>query len=404
VSAAYRLQIVDRHLGLYDGTWCAPSAFEVQNPFCVQRAVQNIEESGRTTLNSFLGPARPKQIVTLWGTGLGASPGDESTGPVVKNLDIAGLAVLVGGKAARVYYAGRSGCCAGVDEIIFEVPEGIQGCNVPVFVRYAESGLSSNDAFVSMTAGEGACSDERGLSQNEVLKLASGNLTVAQIFVSDPAGQWGAFFGRAGKTYAIPFDTCRTYTWGLPFAAADIASGSYMDAGEALELARDGGTLVALRDQNRVYSGTFDGQLSGTYTLSNRTAGSAIPRFQAPLSIPARTLEWTNREQADSIKRGDDLKFNWSAAGFGAGYVLVGGLFGVDGESSGGFLCRARYENEGFTVPTAVLDRYRAAFPYTTQLDLFVSPAFVQRITISGIDVAEYLQTSVVQTKTLKLE
>ena len=30
----------------------------------------------------------------------------------------------------------RSGCCAGIDQVAFEVPAGIEGCNVPIRVRY----------------------------------------------------------------------------------------------------------------------------------------------------------------------------------------------------------------------------------------------------------------------------
>ena len=67
-----------------------------------------------------------------------------------------GVEVFVGTQAAKVIYAGRSGCCAGVDQINFEVPASLSGCYLPVVVRCG--GSVSN--FVSLAVGSGGpCSD-----------------------------------------------------------------------------------------------------------------------------------------------------------------------------------------------------------------------------------------------------
>jgi hypothetical protein len=291
-----------------------------------------------------------------------------------------------------------------MDEIIFEVPEGIEGCNVPVFVTYAESGLSSNDAFISVRAGEGPCSDERGLSQEEVRKAVDGSLRIAQVWMSENPGNWGAIFARGSAAAAMPLNTCRTYTWGGPFSF-EVAPASFGDAGEAIELEAKNTTLLAVREDNQVYSGRFNGSLeNGEYVLSNRTGGAAVPRFRSAFTLPVRTFEWTNREKINEVKRGDGLSLSWSAAGWGSGHVQVSGLFGIDGEHAGGFLCRAEYEKGTFTVPAAVIDRYRASFPLLTDLDLFVLPVFAQRLAISGVDVAEYVQPGVGQPRTIALQ
>jgi uncharacterized protein (TIGR03437 family) len=47
--------------------------------------------------------------------------------------------VYVGGKRAAVTYKGRSGCCAGIDQIVFTVPEGVEGCYVPVVVKTGDA-------------------------------------------------------------------------------------------------------------------------------------------------------------------------------------------------------------------------------------------------------------------------
>src|SRR5262249_30617086 len=61
---------------------------------------------------------------------------------------IPGLEVLVGGIAAKVVYTGRSGCCAGIDQIIVEVPRGVEGCNVAARVRYPDGDAGSSPRHV----------------------------------------------------------------------------------------------------------------------------------------------------------------------------------------------------------------------------------------------------------------
>jgi uncharacterized protein (TIGR03437 family) len=198
-SEPYRIRVVERQFRLYDGSWCGPSAFPVAPSFCVPRAVQNLDSAG-TVSNTLLTPARTGQLVALWGTGLGFAPGDEGSGPIPDNLHIPGLQALVGNKQAKVVYAGRSGCCAGMDEILVEVPEGIEGCNVPAWVRFGGDGSASNDIFLSIASGDGACSDPQGLSEPEVSKLVSANLKVAQIVAFEgPQGSWGGSFGAVTR-------------------------------------------------------------------------------------------------------------------------------------------------------------------------------------------------------------
>lgn len=186
-SVPYRLHVVERQVGIYDGSWCRSSPERRPPSFCVPRAVQNVDSGGTVSVNSLVTPARPGQLVALWGTGLGLAPGNEAAGPIPGLLEIPGLQVLMGGRPVKIRYSGRSGCCAGMDEIIFEVPPGIEGCNVPVWVRYREDGSATSDVLVSIASGTGACSDSQGLSEVEVRKLAAGGLKAASI-LSTPAG------------------------------------------------------------------------------------------------------------------------------------------------------------------------------------------------------------------------
>ena len=77
-------------------------------------------------------------VAIAWLTGLGARSSDDR--PVPQDLkEELGLQVKVGGQEARVLYAGPSGCCAGVDQVAFEIPAGPEGCFVPVVMLIGES-------------------------------------------------------------------------------------------------------------------------------------------------------------------------------------------------------------------------------------------------------------------------
>ena len=82
------------------------------------------------------------------------------------------LQVLVGGIPATVTYKGRSGCCAGVDQIVIEIPRGVEGCYVPVVVRIGD--VVSNFASLSIASTGDVCTDLNGLSGTDLEKLQTG--------------------------------------------------------------------------------------------------------------------------------------------------------------------------------------------------------------------------------------
>lgn len=69
-------------------------------------------------------PARIGQLVALYATGLGATNR-------VGGLDLAAVTptVMIGGRAARVLYAGRAPGFPGLDQINVEVPDGVASIN-----------------------------------------------------------------------------------------------------------------------------------------------------------------------------------------------------------------------------------------------------------------------------------
>ncbi len=148
----------------------------VQSAFGIYTAAQNGRGPGVVTdtayrVNRTSYAANPGETLTIWGTGAGPVSGDETAGPLPGKLGIA-LDVFVGTKPAKVRYAGRSGCCAGLDQVSFDVPAGTAGCFVPLAVR--AGGVISNFASVSIAAQGRKCNDAAGIPVAAVEKAGSG--------------------------------------------------------------------------------------------------------------------------------------------------------------------------------------------------------------------------------------
>jgi len=60
----------------------APGIFTVNSRGNGPASVQNIDAAGNAVLNSAARPLRPGQLATLWATGLGPAPGNETAGPI----------------------------------------------------------------------------------------------------------------------------------------------------------------------------------------------------------------------------------------------------------------------------------------------------------------------------------
>ena len=219
----------------------------------------------------------------LWGSGLGRMPGDEAAGPIPGDIGSRAPQVLVGVQPAKVLYAGRSGCCAGIDQILIEVPKGVEGCNVPVHVRFPEDGFVSLPASVSIASGTGACSDPDGLTESEARATVDGKLRGARILAGEYAGSAGwllAFgpVGQPGLTSMIPAGTC-----GFTGLNPGFAIAAPQDAGATMRIH----TPTTLVDLYRYldYTQEIDGSYisvkpeplePGTHSVENGSGGSEI--------------------------------------------------------------------------------------------------------------------------------
>jgi len=109
-------------------------------------------------LNQPAAPAKPGQIVVLWGTGMGPIAGADNVAPGTAAGDMSGVpvSIAVGGVAAQRLYAGRQSESAAVDVIYFTVPQGVPyGCQVPVAVT--AGGLAANTTMIAVTSDGAPC-------------------------------------------------------------------------------------------------------------------------------------------------------------------------------------------------------------------------------------------------------
>jgi uncharacterized protein (TIGR03437 family) len=373
---------------------------------------QNVISGTDQPLNGVFRPARPGQTVILWGTGLGPVSGDETAGPLPGDLkDTLGVEVFVGNRPARVVYAGRSGCCAGLDQVVFEVPDGVEGCYVIVTVRVGgASGVVSNFTSMAVSASGNVCSDPNGISTTDLMSAAAGTLRIGVIDLSrtqiqlslgassitSTADTAASLFGRystqqlggsRGITQSPSIGSCAVSTFrGLNPTPVDPIRPVPFDAGAALSITGPMGNKTIPRAVPGVYAATLGGAsldqllsgggapeylVAGDYTVSG-TGGpggdASVGSFQAQIRIPTAVV-WTNAAQVTAINRSQDLEITWSG-GDPNGFVAISavgiatGPAGPDANSPGAaVLCLERTSAGRFRVPSFVLQALPASPP-----------------------------------------
>jgi hypothetical protein len=296
--------------------------------------------------------------------------------------------VYVGGTKATVTYRGRSGCCAGVDQITFTVPN-VVGCRVPVTLKI-NNVVSNYTSMPIAAAGTRTCSDVGGPSATELARYATNGASLAGITLSrintsvtvpilgsiTTSSDIGAAtfykYSAAQLNSSInPFNTttigaCTVYSFkgSSSSGQADPTLPATLDAGANISVAGAGGT----KQVSRVTSGgltTYSGLLSsptgsgylepGTFTITG-TGGANVGAFQTTVTVPA-VLKWTNMDAITSVTRSAGQLITWTG-GDPAGTVTIVGTSasGTAADSVGAsFNCTVKASDGQFTVPPAVL-------------------------------------------------
>ena len=331
-----------------------------------QALAQNFNSASDQPRNTLSRPAQPGQVVTLWATGLGPIPDNDAMAPVTRDLNI-NAQVLVGGKPATVRYKGRSGCCSGVDQIVFEVPPGVSGCYVPVVVQVDNA--VSNFTTISVADPNGsACTDLSGISGSMLESLqAGGSLRVGSIVLgvtkSDLVTETGiGQFFQAGLDWlanqvslGLPSPgSCMVNpvkpSLAVPFGSPQPVG---LDAGRVLTVTGPKGSRQILQRFPGMYSETFaNGTLvqfldPGAYTLDSAPGGADVGAFHATMNFPAELTSTVQQAVAATT-------VSWHG-GDPTGYVVIQGSAPSPAGARTSFSCVERTGAGQFTVPPYVL-------------------------------------------------
>lgn len=367
---------------------------------------------------NFISPtnsAASGQIITFWGTGLGASPSDSDTTytPAPHQITSIPLTVFFEDQQMPVVWAGRSGY-PGLDQINVQLPipslttwnldnglyveiPGITlslGCATWLIMADSGTGISSNTVTLPVTMAGGACSEPPFVLDASVAQALSGQSSVnlGSLTVSQYAGQalaGGSFDSIPGPALAA-------------FAGSGAASGGSCIVIPAsgtypIDLVGLGGPLgvTGPAGQQGLATGdyaNFGGVLpastipssGGTFAFVNGgNAYGKIGPFNTAVTYPA-PLEWTNRSSIYGIPRSQGLELTWTG-GDGNGVVAIrGSSFATAGSQTQGtsFLCSAPASLGQFTIPASIL---QALTPGAGTLTVENQSA-PQSITASGLD------------------
>ncbi len=399
----------------YNGQSSAARSFRVVNSafgtFSLNQAgsgpgvITNFESATSQPVNTALRSARPGQTLIMYGTGLGPLPAgtaDNTAAPAVA-INQGAVELYVGNRRASVAYAGRAPGFAGLDQVNFVVPAGVEGCAIPVSLKIGD--IVGNFTTIAVAPNGGTCSDPLGLSSNQLDRIAAGQtlrlgslglaranveLTLpivgTQNLITDTAtGNFielnqqtinsGASLGFAGVS---SIGTCFVFV-GKPdqFTPVDPVQTRELDAGPQINLNGPKGAKVMRRATEVNLIGTYfetlssggggipgfpgggdpDGYLvPGNYTFNNGGGGADVGGFNAQFNFPGNT-NWTNRAQIANVNRSQGVTVNWTG-GDPNGTVQIFGYSvsdTTDNAVAGFFNCIERASVGTFTVPSHVL-------------------------------------------------
>ncbi|MFY9724730.1 MAG: hypothetical protein WB579_22075 [Bryobacteraceae bacterium] len=331
------------------------------------------------SLNTIINTFHPNDVGILWGTGLGAIlSGSDADTPVIGN--IGSPTMYVGNTAVTPVYAGRSSQYPGLDQVNFYVPQGVQGCYVPIAVK--AGGTVSNIGTIAVSsAGTNTCSDSV-MGQDLVNQLASGsNVSFGYIRLLSQSATYAGLAAAGNSSGDYAYATFSEFTpqtaylaeYGVSTGYCVASSEQYpadmsiaqLDAGSALVFTVS--PLVAPGPMTPEYSGSgyyylFLGA-SGKflysdyhYTVSG-TGGANVGLFAAT-DVTGNVSAHLTSAVNQNIPRSSDLTLQWSytdAALQNVPLTIGGYSYSSDLTQAGVFQCTAPAGATSFTIPSWVL-------------------------------------------------
>ena len=352
-------------------------------------SAQNRASDGALTVNSPASPAVPGQLVDLYATGLGGVTFPDNEAASAGAIPGVEIELWIGGVPVApedILYAGRSPCCAGLDQLVARIPQSAPaGCYVPVHMR-TNGGPLSNTATLAIAPPGAECPGF--LLPDGAPPASAGLIAMIRTAIDDRLDrpfplEYSLDLGAArfrslpatpfafDATLALPPEGACTLYQGTG-AAVDVLArglGGRLNAGESVE-ARPAGRSASLPEEPGPLSDYFrrvggeagnsglTGRLGGVFWRAgdvglSAAGGMGVPAFMARAIAPSE-LTWTNRGAIELVPRLEDLRLTWSGAGADA-VLVAGGAYSPMHDASSVFACRAPPEAGELTVPAAIL-------------------------------------------------
>jgi uncharacterized protein (TIGR03437 family) len=332
-----------------------------------QAVVSDTAYRANTIVHTF----HPGDLAVLWGTGMGPIASSDSGAPPTGNLATA--QVNVGNTTATVQYHGRSGCCAGVDQIVFEVPAGVEGCYVPVGVQAGDA--MSNIATIAVSSSGETCSDSI-LGADLIAKLAAGQtvnfgyLRLEEGLAGDiGVGTFSQYTPQTAglAQYGVSSGYCMSCQGGAlscEFGLSDFSPGQ-IDAGPTLTVQGFGRTVTVPKYGPGYYAGVLNASDGSRYLWGGLNysvtgaGGSIVGSFSAAETLNSTAALIASPGEGQSVSLKNDLTVQWSGGDPNQqnGYFTIGGASFADAAETHyvEFQCTAPLSASQFTVPAWVL-------------------------------------------------
>ncbi|MEZ5353336.1 MAG: hypothetical protein R2762_11920 [Bryobacteraceae bacterium] len=382
-------------------------------------------------------PAQPGQAVIAWATGVNPLGSPDNERPPAFDPQLA-VEIFVGGKLANVRYRGRAPGFAGLDQLVFDIPDGVSGCSVSLVVRVG--GNTSNFTTIPVAApGKTVCSDANGFNESELSSIPAGGVRFGSINFTRSRSKLtvpvvgsvestndiasasfyrleGALFERSQGLAQASFGSCSVYTFQGESSSGDPIRVIPLDAGVSLTLTGSGGSRT-MNKQNDGYFAMLGSETSipgglpggglpggglpgggqplflnpGEITVTG-PGGRDIGAFTARIVLPP-AFNWTNQDSITEVQRAQDLTITWNGGNPSQDFVIVSGASIRRNPTAGAsFVCVGPSSAGRLVVPSIVLSALPASEVVqgtaTGSLFVFNGPlSNVNRFTASGLDI-----------------
>jgi uncharacterized protein (TIGR03437 family) len=284
-------------------------------------------------------PASPGNIITLWATGLFATPGFDDTPVGFSSRVSSPVRVFVGGEEAEILYQSPASCCVGLDQINVRVPiDSGLGCHVPVQLRGGS--LPSNIAVIPIAEAGQVCPGFEPYPTRVYLDRRKRN-----DFTVDRAR---TFRGRESwdPNELPPVGSCEVYTHGGPGVLVNDGI-----EGELVEVEGPASTFQLSEGFGVLrYAPEGSAQLgAGFYHVTSN--GGNFPAYEATLTVPSWRFPLDDLT-AQIDPRSNGLRFTWDVGlSTWSSPTKWGGVISVHQKLN----CTVDILSGSFTVPPEVL-------------------------------------------------